>query len=166
MIWWENHRTIPILHPQPGTPQMPVPDVSRREFMAGIAAALIGGSHVTRPIHRHCGAPAARRSGPHPTPRPGITASKVLPDTKLADTPEALPAFEAARKVPQILDGIRCHCGCADLDGFYSLLSCYEGDGMARMCVICQGQARLAERLFRSGRTLDEVRAAIDARFG
>lgn len=145
---------------------MMFPDLSRRDFMAGLALALIDGNQIARPVHALCMAPAALRPGPHPTPRPGITASKVLPDAKLADTPEALPAFEAARKVPQILDGIRCHCGCADLDGFYSLLSCYEGDGMARMCVICQGQARLAERLFRSGRSLDDIRAAIDARFG
>ncbi|MEO8226707.1 MAG: CYCYC family (seleno)protein, partial [Gemmatimonadota bacterium] len=72
----------------------------------------------------------------------------------------------AARRIPQILDGIRCHCGCATLPGFYSLLSCYEGDGMARMCVICQGQARLADRLERAGKSLDQIRSAIDARFG
>ena len=134
--------------------------------MAGGALALMPVRQVRRPIRAHCSPPAARHPGPHPTPRPGITAAKVLPDARLADAPDALPAFEAARKIPQILDGIRCHCGCADLDGFYSLLSCYEGDGMARMCVICQGQARLAERLHRSGRTLDEIRAAIGARFG
>jgi len=138
--------------------------VSRRSFVAGCGALMLGWSGAPRFTAR-CGnhrSPA----GPHPTPRPGIDASKVLGNDQLVDSPEAVPAFEAARKVPQILDGIRCHCGCADLKGFYSLLSCYEADGMARMCVICQGQARLAERLFRGGRTLDEIRAAIDARFG
>ena len=145
---------------------MPFSDLSRREFVAGFGAALIGGTRIGHPIHVHCMAGAVHRRGPHPTPRPGVNASKVLRVEQLADSPDALPAFEAARKVPQILDGIRCHCGCADLKGFYSLLSCYEGDGMARMCVICQGQARLAERLSGSGRTLDEIRAAIDARFG
>jgi hypothetical protein len=143
-----------------------VPVISRRTFLAG-CALLLGGHRLgsVEPA-AHCAMGGRRRSGPHPTPRPGIDASKVLTADKLTDSPDAVPAFEAARKIPQILDGIRCHCGCADLKGFYSLLSCYEDDGMARMCVICQGQARLAERLARGGKSLDEIRAAIDARFG
>lgn len=107
-----------------------------------------------------------RRDPGHPTPRPGITAAKVLPDSELADYPSSKSAFEAVRGMPQIADGIRCHCGCADIPGFYSLLSCYEGAGMARACDICQGQGRLAARLFKSGKTLDEIRAAVDARYG
>ena len=77
-----------------------------------------------------------------------------------------MPAFDEARTIPQILDGIRCHCGCADLPGKRSLLSCYEEDGMALDCDICQGEARLAYRLHARGRTLAEIRAAIDARYG
>ncbi|MBA2627361.1 MAG: hypothetical protein H0U85_05060 [Gemmatimonadales bacterium] len=125
--------------------------ITRRGFVAGCGVALLG---WRRP------APA------HPTPRPGITAANVLPDSELVDAPEALPAFAAARRIPQVLDGIRCNCGCAALPGFYSLLSCYEASGMARICVICQGQARLADRLERAGKSLDEIRAATDARFG
>jgi len=137
--------------------------VSRRDFVAGCLVLALGAGW--KPASAHC-ATGARLRGPHPTPRPGIDASKVLPDERLADAPEALPAFAAARRVPQILDGIRCHCGCAELPDFYSLLSCYERDGMARMCEICQGQARLADRLFKAGRSLNEIRAAIDARYG
>jgi phosphoribosyl-dephospho-CoA transferase len=37
---------------------------------------------------------------------------------------------------------------------------------MARECIVCQGQARLAIKLHKEGKTLDEIRAAIDARFG
>ncbi len=47
---------------------------------------------------------------------------------------------------------------------FYSLLSCYEGKGMARDCIVCQG--RLAVRLHKEGKSLDQIRAAIDAKFG
>ena len=113
------------------------------------------------------GAVRSRRAGPgHPTPRPGITAANVLPDSELAEYPACLSAFQAVRKIPQIVDGIRCNCGCADLPGFYSLLSCYEAAGMARICPICQGQARPSARLFESGKTLDEIRAAVDARYG
>lgn len=113
------------------------------------------------------GAARLRRDDPkHPTPRPGITAAKVLPDSELVDYPGAKTAFESIREIPQIVDGIRCNCGCAEIPGFYSLLSCYEGAGMARICEICQGQGRLAARLFKAGQTLDQIRTAIDARYG
>lgn len=71
-----------------------------------------------------------------------------------------------ARDVPQILDGIRCQCGCADLPGKYSLLSCFEDDGMAAQCETCQGEARLAYRMHRAGRSLNHIRLAIEKEFG
>jgi hypothetical protein len=37
---------------------------------------------------------------------------------------------------------------------------------MAQHCVICQGEARLAFRLHEQGKSLDQIRAAIDAKFG
>ena len=101
----------------------------------------------------------------HPTPRPGITAERVVPDAKLMDK-SAAPVFAMVREIPQVVDGIRCNCGCAELDGFYSLLSCYEPNGMAQHCVICQGQAKLAYKLHKEGWSLDGIRRAIDAEFG
>lgn len=104
---------------------------------------------------------------PHPTPRPGITADKVATEAQLGIWLDALPAFNEVRQIPEIVDGIRCNCGCADTPGYYSLLTCYEGEeAMARVCHICQGQGRLAFRLHSAGKSLDEIRAAIDARFG
>lgn len=105
--------------------------------------------------------------GKHPAPRPGIDASHILPDEKVREHGDnALAAFAEARQIPEILDGIRCNCGCADEPGMRSLLTCYEEDGMAMHCQICQGQARLAYKLHGRGRTLDQIRAAIDARYG
>ena len=101
----------------------------------------------------------------HPEPRPGITAARVLPDDRLSDA-SAAPAYAMVREIPQVVDGIRCHCGCADLPGFYSLLTCYEQGGMAQHCVICQGQARLAHTLHAEGWSLNGIRKAIDAEFG
>ena len=101
----------------------------------------------------------------HPTPRPGITAARVLPDSKLHDKSVAA-LFAMVRESPQVMDGIRCNCGCAEFPGFYSLLSCYEKDGMAQHCVICQGQARVAFRLHKEGWSLAGIRRAIDAEFG
>jgi hypothetical protein len=105
-------------------------------------------------------------SGSHPTPRPGITSAKVLTAEQLADSPQVIPVFDAVRAIPEVIDGIRCKCGCADLEGFYSLLSCYEDVGMARHCPICQGEGRMVARLHKEGRTLDEIRQAVDARWG
>lgn len=109
---------------------------------------------------------AAARTPRHPTPRPGITGDKVLGAEELAGAPELIPLFDAVRAMPGIVDGIGCHCGCAELPGFYSLLSCYEGNGMAQDCQICQGQGRLAARLHKEGRSLADIRKAIDAKFG
>lgn len=137
---------------------------SRRAFLGGLSWALVAcfpaitrARLETRP---------GTVLGPHPTPRPGITAAKVLTREQLADTPAAIPVFDLVREIPEIVDGIRCQCGCADVEGFYSLLSCYEGDAMARSCPICQGQGRLAHRLHKSGKSLDQIRQAVEARFG
>lgn len=134
---------------------------SRRDFLSAIAAAAF--ALLPR---RLFALGVARARGPHPTPRPGVTGARVLAAAALADSPRLVPLFDAVRESAAIVDGIRCHCGCADLPGRYSLLSCYEDDGMARLCPICQGEGRLATRLHREGKTLDQIRDAIDAQFG
>ena len=110
---------------------------------------------------------ATRRFTVHPTPRRGITAARVLKANQLAGVdPEVVRIFDMVREIPQVVDGIYCHCGCAELDGNYSLLSCYEADGMAQACLICQGEGRMAFELHRKGKNLDEIRVAIDRNFG
>ncbi|NUQ21502.1 MAG: hypothetical protein HOQ09_11130 [Gemmatimonadaceae bacterium] len=133
---------------------------------AALAAALVLGDAIAPA--RAALAATRRRDGKHPDPRPGIDASRIPPDDKVRDHGDnALAAFAEARQIPGILDGIRCHCGCADEPGMRSLLTCYEGeDAMAMHCQICQGQARLAFRLHQRGRTLAQIRAAVDARYG
>lgn len=102
----------------------------------------------------------------HPEPRPGIDASKVLPASSLSNHPDAVPVFDMVREIPQIIDGIKCQCGCADKGDRYSLLSCFEEPGMARRCEGCKSQVRLIHRLHGEGKTLAEIRAAIDEEFG
>lgn len=135
---------------------------SRRRFLA-TCIAVIGGA-IAAPRRAH----AARGRGilrPHPRPRPGVTGERVLTRAQLADVPALVPLFDAVRAIPEVIDGIRCNCGCAESAGYYSLLTCYEGDAMAKGCPICQGQGRLAARLHREGRSLDDIRGAIDAKF-
>jgi hypothetical protein len=130
---------------------------SRRQFVAGAVALLL--------IPRR--ARAMRFAGPHPRPRPGITAAKVLTRDRLDGKADLIAVFDGVREIPEVIDGIRCQCGCATSEGFYSLLSCYEGDdAMAKICHICQGEGKLAIRLHKEGKSLDEIRTAIDAKFG
>ncbi len=149
----------------------PLTSLPRRHFLSVCAAAVAGLMAPGRPASATSLASMLCHHGrrdphPHPTPRPGITADKVLTHEQLGAFANAYDAFDEVRQIPEIIDGIRCNCGCAEDPSFYSLLSCYEGEGMARLCEICQGQGRLSFRLHKAGKTLDEIRAAIDARFG
>jgi hypothetical protein len=136
--------------------------VSRRGFV-GFSFGIMG---LVLPGNRLWATIARRGPHPHPTPRDGITSAKVLSHDELASAAHAIDVFDQVREIPEIADGIRCQCGCADQPGFYSLLSCYESEGMARFCEICQGEGRMAYRLHKAGQSLDDIRAAIDARYG
>ncbi len=85
----------------------------------------------------------------------------------LARSSHLIPLFESVRAIPQVVDGIRCHCGCAEMNGHYSLLTCYEGENaMAKICPICQGMGRVAVRMHKDGGSLNDIRQAVDAQFG
>lgn len=141
--------------------------VSGRGLPASAQGASCGtGDRGGRPDDTGSGRGPAPRAGVHtghPEPRPGIDASRVLPPAEVPA--HASGAFDAVREIPQVMDGIRCHCGCAEIPDMYSLLSCFEDEGMARFCEVCQGQARLVAELHGQGRTLEEIRAAVDERY-
>lgn len=109
---------------------------------------------------------AGSTASDHPDPRPGIDGSNVLTADQLSAAPHLIEVFDQIREIPHIADGILCYCGCAGLDGYRSLLSCYEKPGMAQFCEICEGQGRLAHRRWKEGQTLDHIRRATDARYG
>jgi hypothetical protein len=133
--------------------------VSRRHFLAH-TLALTALPAIARAL--------AHRRSPHPTPRAGVTSARMATAAQLAEEDaDVREAFESVRKIPQVVDGIRCHCGCAGRPENYSLLSCYEGEhAMARHCMVCQGEGRMAARLHADGKTLDQIRTAIDERYG
>ncbi len=140
-----------------------MPQPSRRQFLSSLSAlALV--PVLPAAVHATTRTP---RGGPHPAPRAGASAARIATNAQLVKSPKAIPAFEQAREIPAILDGIKCQCGCTDGKAYYSLLSCFETpDMMASDCEICQSQARLAHRLHKSGKSLDEIRKGIDAKFG
>ena len=153
--------------------------MSRRAALRALAAVLAGlavatvpsdartpeacDSHGTRPRARGERHRARVARVVHPEPRPGITAAAVLPADRVPKRARAV--YDQAREIPGVLDGIYCHCDCAERDGLRSLLSCFETE-MVASCRICSGQAKLAYELHRRGKTLDEIRASVDAKFG
>jgi hypothetical protein len=135
--------------------------ITRRSFVASLPALVLMTASAARG-----GSVAPFRLSEHPEPRPGITAAKVLTRDQLSDHKDAIPVFDMVRQIPQVVDGIRCQCGCAALESKYSLLSCFEAEGMAGHCEVCQNEGRLVYRLHKQGKTLKEIRAAVDAKFG
>lgn len=134
------------------------PQIPRRSFLLAALGSLLVPDW--RPLW-------AQGVVPHPEPRKGITGDRVATAEMLAALPHLHTLFADIRAIPHVVDGIRCHCGCAEADGYYSLLSCYEGmEAMAMWCPICQGEGRVAVRMAKAGRSLDEIRVAIDAQFG
>jgi len=103
----------------------------------------------------------------HPDPRPGIDGSAVLTAEHLAAFPDSvLDIYDMIREIPHVADGLGCACGCAAFPTYRSLLTCYQAGGMAMGCPICQGEARLAYRRHKEGQSLEQIRQAIDARWG
>jgi hypothetical protein len=112
--------------------------------------------------HAHHAQPAAKRVR-HPAPRPGITAERVLsPDSVREQSREV---YTMAARIPSVLDGLYCHCDCHERDGLRSLLECFEEE-MGSTCGICSGQARLAYEMHEQGKSLRDIRKAIDAQYG
>ena len=100
---------------------------------------------------------------PHPDPRPGITAEKVWADDKLPDKKKVREAFAAARAHPELFDGIYCPCECSK--EHRSLLSCFES-AQPTGCYGCMEVAELVDRMAKDGKTLTEIRAACDKKWG
>ena len=75
----------------------------------------------------------------------------------------SLAALEeaAARTQAATLDGVYCHCDCSKHAGHRSLLTCFEGEHGA-YCDICMGEAMVASGMADQGRSLEEIRTAID----
>lgn len=135
-------------------------------LIAGAAAvALVGVVMLQRSPARGEGEPGESHASNHPTARPGITNAKVLPVSFVPRTPGAVEAYAAARDAAGTLDGLYCHCDCSKHSGHRSLLTCFEGEHGA-YCDICMGEAMVAHGMAQQGRSLEEIRTAIDRQFG
>lgn len=138
--------------------------LSRRAVLGRLALLALGSMAAPAVLRA-----AARPLDPpvHPEPRDGITAELVLADEALGEkaTRKEREGYRAAREHPAVLDGLCCYCDCAKRDGRRSLLSCFESR-MPLSCGVCVGEARLAATLAKEGRTLEEIRRAVDEEWG
>jgi len=104
----------------------------------------------------------------HPDPRPGITAEHVLTAEALGTSRKeaVLAAYDTARMYPELFDGLACACGCTGKQNIHrSLLTCFE-TLQPTGCVGCQEQAQLVGKLAKELKTLGEIRAAFDKKWG
>ena len=101
----------------------------------------------------------------HPDPRAGVTAASVMPADAFAAQPDVARVYAMAKKIPEVLDGLYCHCDCSKHHNHRSLLTCFESEH-GSMCDICMGEVQLAYKMLQEGKSLDQIRIAIDAQFG
>lgn len=109
---------------------------------------------------------AADSLATHPTPRAGITAERVVTTERLIARgyEKESVVYAAVAKYPAIVDGIYCYCHCAPRSQHYSLLTCFES-GHSANCFTCMGSGELATKMASEGKSLEEIRAAVDQRF-
>lgn len=76
-----------------------------------------------------------------------------------------MESFGAARTYPEIFDGVFCPCDCRDSLNHRSLLTCFES-AQPVGCMGCREVADFIAPLAKDGKTLAEIRAAVDRKFG
>jgi len=121
---------------------------------AGIGVAVVAGFLATQDA-----------GATHPEPRANAHAHRVMPPERYEEYPRIAQVYAQADEVKEILDGIYCYCECSKHSGHYSLLECFESDHGAA-CDVCLSEAALAHRMAQDGKTLDQIRDAVDGLYG
>ena len=111
---------------------------------------LVLGLAMTRTANAH-----------HPEPREDISGETVAAASRYASYPRIAQVYEVAAEIPHVLDGLYCHCDCSKHSGHRSLLTCFEDDHGAG-CDVCLTEAALAYQMTSEGRSLKEIRKAVD----
>ena len=141
--------------------------VNRRAFLAllgGVAVAGVSRGALARDLTSVASGSRKRGAFPHPEPRPGVTGEHVLSEEEIGSRKRVREAYAAARAHPEIFDGVFCACECHENMNHRSLLSCFESR-QAIGCAACRKEGELVGRLARHGKTLDEIRRAVDEEF-
>jgi hypothetical protein len=105
-----------------------------------------------------------------------VTATwKARPDYVRALPPEWQGAYAFALARPDVLQWLPCYCGCtamdhrSNLDCFFQrreVAGSYQYEEHASYCDICVKTANMAQQMLQDGKTIIQVRAAVDVTFG
>ena len=99
----------------------------------------------------------------HPAPRTEAEQLATAHPDDFGAYPEIKETYKMAAQIKSTLDGLFCYCHCKG-GGHYSLLDCFRDEHGAG-CDICLAEAQLAFRMKNEGRSLEEIRVAIDTQF-
>ncbi len=105
----------------------------------------------------------AWRAGHDPGAASGPWQNVVTLDPGLYKGP-AHEAYRVAREHPELLAQMHCYCGCDRLHGHNSLLDCFR-DTHGGHCAICVAEAIDAERMYKAGTPVDQIRDALRQRY-
>jgi hypothetical protein len=110
-----------------------------------------------------------------PTQAEVSAAWQARPDYVKALPSEWQGAYAFALARPDVLQWLPCYCGCSEM-GHGSNLDCFfqkrDASGALRFeehasyCDICVETANLAQAMLRDGKSMVQIRAAVDAQFG
>jgi len=109
-----------------------------------------------------------------PTAEAVSAAWQARPEYVRALPSEWQGAYSFALARPDVLQWLPCYCGCAGA-GHRSNLDCFfqrretgviSFEEHASFCDICVETANLAQQLLREGKTMAQIREAVDAAFG
>ncbi len=97
----------------------------------------------------------------HPDPRPMSQRARTAPAAEYAAYPRVAQIYGEVAQVAEVVDGVYCYCNCEEHAGHYSLLDCFHNDH-ASQCDICLSEGDMVYRMHRAGKSLDQIRSAID----
>jgi len=135
-------------HRQNPAPRIPV--------FIWVLVALLGVAVIYRVMSNRSG------SGPHPDPRPDISAATIVDSQRYAAAPDVARVYAMAKEIPEVIDAIHCYCDCARNFGHRSLMTCFESDHGAG-CDVCLREVMIAYQMTQQGQSLSQIRAQIDA---
>lgn len=121
-------------------------------WVLGIALVLIVALFATR---------RDAQGAQHPAPRSTASASSVVPASRYDGYPRIKETYAEVAQVPEVVDGVYCYCHCEENMGHYSLLDCFSSDHAAN-CDVCLSEGALAYKMTKDGKTLNQVRHAVD----
>jgi hypothetical protein len=95
-----------------------------------------------------------------------------LPDYAMAAGIDAQVAYRFAADRPDVMKWMVCYCGCGDHSGHKSALNCFVKEGgrvfdeHGASCEMCINIALDAKAMTEEGRSLRDIRAYIDGKYG